>query len=583
MWPVSDGRHKGLLEVDGQSVVSRMVGDLAAIGVTSITVVTGHDHAELEAHLREQPCDAELRFLHNARYRESNNIVSLLLALNGDLSQQDVIVVDCDVVLAPGALGRLAQRTGQNVALVDRYATGMHGTVARTDGGRIAQLVLVAGQHEGFDYHDVQKTLNVYRFSAGFCDAVLRPLLEARVRAGACDVFYESVLADLGDLRSYAIVAEHVDREDWAELDTPADLPAARFAFEPDARAEILDRAHGGHWTLPHRDHALLRNVHFPPPALVAALRHALPDLIYSYGSAQEVVDEKLAAFLHCAPDDVIALNGGSDACPLLRRAFAGRSVAIPTPTFDEYARALPHASRYRDAPGVDAAELDLVAAAHDVLVIVSPNNPTTTTIATADIVALAERHRDTTLLVDESFIAFSDQPSLLAAVRPLPANVLVLASLSKTLGMPGVRLGYLAGGDLELLASLRAELAIWQLNSVAEHVLELLPRFRPALAASLQRSKRDRETLAALLAELDMVAEVHAGGGNFVLARLDGAADSAARIRHALLASDRINVKDVTPEFDDGAPRLRIGVRSDADNRQLVEALSRCPQLAPA
>ena len=88
-------------------------------------------------------------------------------------------------------------------------------------------------------------------------------------------------------------------------------------------------------------------------------------------------------------------------------------------------------------------------------LVVVSPNNPTGTTVPTAELHALAARHPETLILVDESFGAFSAEPPLVSALEtnPLP-NVAVLVSLSKAVGYPGLRIGYLYTCDPQLRAS---------------------------------------------------------------------------------------------------------------------------------
>lgn len=558
-------------------MLGRMVGELLSSGVAPITVVTGHRRSDVEQHLGEAFPEAELRFVSNERFAETNNIVSLLLALETIDRSADLVLVECDVVLGPGLVQRLTAGGSRNAMLIDDYATGMDGTVVRLDErGTVTSLIVPSQQDDRFDYRGTFKTLNVYRFTAAFWSGVLHPGLRDAVQAGHVGEYYEAVLARLGDLGQFEIAGELVAGTPWAELDDPHDLAAARFVFEPSARGEILDRAQGGHWAFEHQDHALLRNVHFPTAAMVAGLRHALPELLGSYGSAQSVLDQKLAWFVGCDPRDVIALSGASQAFPILRRQFAGARVAIPAPTFGEYPRMFPEATTYADRPGSQPALSDELMGAHDVVVVVTPNNPTGTTFPAAELLALASAHPSTTLLIDESFVPFSDGPSVLEVTGgSLPPNVLVLMSLSKSLGVPGARLGFLASGDRALLDAVRAEVPIWNMGAIAEHLLELLLKFRPALAQSYARTCADRDALAEQLRAAPMVAEVHAGGGNFVLARLHGPASGAAAVREHLIREHRINIKDVSSKFEDGAPRLRIGVRTAAENAVLVARLS--------
>ena len=157
----------------------------------------------------------------------------------------------------------------------------------------------------------------------------------------------------LSNIPEHRISAQVARESDWVEVDDPNDPAAARFSFEPWDRGSILDRSWGGHWSFDLLDFSLPRNAYFPPAAMLAALRHALPDVITGYGSSQEILNEKAALFLGCDARRVHLLNGASQAYPVLRHLYQGRRVAIPSPTFGEYPRTFPTAAIYQDLPGV--------------------------------------------------------------------------------------------------------------------------------------------------------------------------------------------------------------------------------------
>ena len=578
MRPLSDTCHKGLLPIGDTTILSRLVDALEEAGIDRLTVVTGYRAPDVEDHLRARSGGLHLDFVRNEAFATTNNIVSLRLgldaiALNGP--RDDVLLSECDVLLAPGLLTRLANSPSANAALVGPYHAGMDGTVVTVADGLVTRLITPSEQGPRFDYHETFKTLNVYRFSAEFCRESLAPRLRAQVDAGDDSSYYEAVLARLGDLRPHGIGATVVAPDTWAEVDDPNDLTTARFRFEPGARASILDRAMGGHWSLDVLDFAYMRNAHFPPAALVAAMRHALPALLTNYGSTQDVVNEKLALFLSCDPVRVLALNGATQAYPMLRRLWAGLKVAIPAPTFGEYPSAFPEAVRYADTPGYDEAELERLAAECDVLVVVSPNSPTGTTLSTSWLHQLASRHPRSRFLVDESFVEFSDQPPLreLLEVDPLD-NVAILCSLSKTLGVPGLRIGYLYTSDASLLATIAADIPVWNMNAAAEFMLEAVVKYRPELAASLAQSRADREQLSEALRQLEGVARVHPSEGDFLLAELRGEEGTAARVRDGLLRTAAIDVKDVSAKFRGDRQLLRLAVRDQDDNRRLIDSL---------
>jgi histidinol-phosphate/aromatic aminotransferase/cobyric acid decarboxylase-like protein len=210
-------------------------------------------------------------------------------------------------------------------------------------------------------------------------------------------------------------------------------------------------------------------------------------------------------------------------------------------------------------------------------IVFVNPNNPTGTTLPTRDLHAFAAAHPKKRIVIDESFIEFSSEPSIIDALEKSPLdNVLVLKSLSKTLGVPGLRLGHAYTSDVELQNRIRAKVPIWNLGSPGEFFLELLLKFRPELTRSLQRSAADREDLIVRLRALPQIEQIHPSGGNFVLARLRGSDPSLGRwLVDTLLARFKIYLKDVSDRFKPEAPWLRFAVRVPADHQRLCEALA--------
>lgn len=576
MSPLSDTRHKAMLRVGGTTILERLIAGLQMAGVDVVTVVTGYRSAEVREYLRQQCPGPTYQFVKNERYAQTNNVVSLLLALESVEHDDDVLLAECDLLVAPGVLQRLAGDARGNIALLDRYRTGMDGTVVTVRDGLVTRVLPPEAQTAEFEYRGTFKTLNIYRFSSAFCADVLTPGLRRHVEEGNQNCYYETVLAQLGDLSQHHIAAEILDGEAWAEVDDPNDLASASFVFEPEGRGAVLDRTRGGQWSFAITDFAFMKNAYFPPEAMLAAMRHSLGTLVGSYGSTQTVLNEKLGWFLGCAPARVVALNGAAQAFPILRRLWAGQRVALPSPTFGEFSAAFPDAALYRDEPGINLKDIDALAGEVGVVVVVNPNNPTGTTLDSGELHRLAARHPATRFLLDESFIDFSDTGSVRAQLEVEPlTNVAVLSSLSKALGVPGLRIGYLYSHDAELLAAVSGEIPIWNMGSIAEYCIELLLKFRPELEASLAQTKRDREAFRAELATVPIVAGVTPSGGNFLLVALHGSRDTASQVRNALLSDEAIEVKDVTWKFDDGQPRLRLAVRRPEENHRMAQALT--------
>ena len=197
----------------------------------------------------------------------------------------------------------------------------MDGTVVTVRDGSVNGVYTTDVQDADFSYADKFKTLNIYRFDRDFCRRTLQPLLEAYADHVDPSSYYELVLAMLSNIPAHRISAEVVSGERWVEVDDPNDLAGAAFRFEPGRRTEILDRAFGGHWNFDVLDFSLMRNAYFPTGSMLAAMRHALPDLVSDYGSAQPVLNEKLGYVLRCDPAHVQVLHGASQAFPILGRS----------------------------------------------------------------------------------------------------------------------------------------------------------------------------------------------------------------------------------------------------------------------
>ena len=577
MQPLTNSRHKTLLPISGGTIIDRILAGLEARAISPVTIVTGYRADELQAHVAEHFGSLDIRYVHNSDFETTNNIHSMALAFEQMDLSEDVVLIESDLIFEPRVLDRLLNSPHENVALLDRYRSGMDGTVVTLgDDGLVTQVIPPALQSSDFSFNDKYKTLNIYRFGAAFCKDYLGKLLTYYTRSFDKNCYYELILGILIYMQQAEIHGEVLDGEQWAEVDDPNDLQVAEFTFNKAARYDALTNGWGGNWNNDVLDFAFIRNMYFPTPAMLSELRLNLPELLHNYGSRQEILDEKLAWAMQWPVRLVHALAGASQSYPWLRSWFAGRRVLIPEPTFGEYSRMFPDAARYRDHPGLSFSTLEVAAQDADVVIVVNPNNPTGTLLGTERIADLARRNPGKTFVVDESFIDFSDEPSIVGHVEEDGLdNVLVLKSLSKSLGVPGLRLGALLTGDAEISAAIRHETPIWSLSSVAENFLEVMLKHRPALEQSFARTADDREEFRRLLQECSLVDTVFPSGGDFVLVRLDvDAAGADARARR-LVQEDAILVKDVSRKMGDGAGYWRLAVRRPEDHKRLLQTLS--------
>ncbi len=572
MRPLSGDLHKTMIPLfDDQTILSNILYSVAEAGFAAATIVTGYRSNEVREYAQAHSAGLALDFVENPRFETTNNIHSLSLAFEHVDVSEGIVLIESDLVFAPSVLARLLESPHPDVALVDRYRPGMDGTVVRLAAdGHIERVVPSGQQGPDFDFQSHFKTLNVYRFSGDFCTGAFGRLLRFYSEEVSDNCFYELVLGMIVAAGQARIYGEVLSGEVWAEVDDPVDLQQARFMVDTAGRGKLLRESWGGYWGYGVRDFAFIRNMHFPTDSVIAELRMQLPELVHSYGSAQRIIDQKMSWFLEWPADSLVTLNGASQAFPLLATHFRDHDALLPNPTFGEWTRIFPHASLYGDD---GSGFCPTVLPAGSVLVAVNPNNPTGSSFDTAEIVDTARRNADSHVIVDESFIDFSSQPSVLS-LDP-PPNLLVLKSLSKSLGMPGLRLGFLACPDTTLLEKLRSQIPIWNINSVAEKTLELLLKNREVVERSFESTVADRDDLNEALSTSPLVARTWPSSADFVLVELAMDSDRGAFLADRLISRHNILVKDVSDRWGDGVARWRIAVKTPRDHRELVRAMT--------
>ncbi len=451
----------------------------------------------------------------------------------------------------------------------------MDGTVIRLDDGEVTEVVTADRQGAYFDFRDTYKTTNVYKMAPDLWALKLHGLLRWYTEAIGKQSYYENVIGMITYATRGQLKAMVISPSAWREVDDPNDLRRANWG-PPFGMGDSDPRAdHGGWWGVAVTDFPYIRNMYFPPPALVARLRARVEEALHNYGSSQEVLDSQMAWFLDTEPEDTVALPGASAGLAILASMMDQNEVCIPEPSFGEYARLFPRAETYR----VDQTRVNLQAILDqrpEVIVVVNPNNPTGDLIPTPLVAEAARENPETRFLVDESFLPFTDEPSMRNPQMDAGRNVIVLASLGKWLGAPGLRMGYLWCRDQETTRAVRERLPVWAANSMAEMFMEGLLKFRPEIAESVHQTGLDRANFAERLNGVGGVECSAAGGGNFLVAHLvDISPDRSQQVCTALLSAGFL-VKDVTARLAVHHVALRLAVRTPADNEALAGAVER-------
>lgn len=309
-----------------------------------------------------------------------------------------------------------------------------------------------------------------------------------------------------------------------------------------------------------------------PPQWLRDRLAAAL-DRLGSYPPADEerAARAAVAARHGRSPDEVLPLAGAAEGFSLLS-TLRPRLAAVVHPSFTEPERALRAAGVLVHRVQLAAADgyslrPDAVPDDADLVVLGNPTNPTSVLHPAEVITRLVRPGR--LVVVDEAFADAVPGEVESLAHRPVP-GVLVLRSLTKTWGLPGLRVGY-ALGEPELLARLAALRPHWPLSTL---VLEALVACSGDAAvaeaqAAARSSAQHREDLLAELADVPGIAACRPAAAPFLLLRADDGQRVRAGLREHGVAVRR---GDTFPGL--GAEHMRVAVRAPEQNAVLVKAM---------
>ncbi len=575
MRPLTNDNHKTLLKIGEETILEKIINGLVDNNIKDVVIVTGYLRDRIRTFVENKYPKLNLTFVDNPIYDKTNNIYSMALAFENIEIDDDIMLIESDLIYHSKIIKQLIDDPRDNVALVDKYGSGMDGTVVKINNGTITQVIPPHLQEENFDFSDKYKTLNIYKFKKEFAASEFKKLLTYYARVIDDNCYYELILGILIYMQREKIHALVISGDDWAEVDDPNDLNTALFVFEKDKQLDLLNDAFGGYWQYDVVDFCFIRNMYFPNGSVLSELKNNLNELLWNYGSKQKFLDQKLSYYLLCNQANAVALNGAAQIYPILRLMLQGKKALIPDPTFGEYYQIFDTYNTYSDL-GTDMLSFDELAQSDaEVIVFVNPNNPTGSQYDSDKIFNLAKKNKDKLIIIDESFIEFSKYKTLLPKLENDPLdNIIIIKSLSKSLGLPGVRLGYVFSTNRDYINHIRKNIPIWNMNSVAENFLEIIIKHRNDIQRSFERTVRDRNEFMTGLDGLAIVHKVLDSGGNFITCELNIKDDKLVCLQKTLLDKHKIYIKNVSSKFNQENAYLRLAVRTRSENLNLIKLL---------
>ena len=314
-------------------------------------------------------------------------------------------------------------------------------------------------------------------------------------------------------------------------------------------------------------------------------LRANFDILLSEYPSGMYVNSLIAAKYFDIRQEYTVVGNGAAELIKSLMERVEGR-IGVVYPTFQEY----PNRKEQTEIVGFMPDNDDLSYTADDLirfyadkqlstLLLINPDNPSGNFIPKADVLRLAAwcKERSIFFVVDESFVDFSEDfrnNSLLhnEILQAYP-NLAVMKSISKSYGVPGLRLGVLASSDEALINWMKHDVSIWNINSFAEFYMQIFGKYQKDYDRACQKFIAERKRFIARLTDIPFL-RVIPSQANYFLCQVTEKYTSEELTRR-LLMDFNILIKDC--DNKDGLENknyVRIAVRDQKDNDTLVEAL---------
>lgn len=588
---------KCMVKVGGVPLINRTLRQLDSLDLSRIIIVTGYEGQKLRDHIATLDVKTPVCFIDNPIYDKTNNIYSLALA-SEYLVAEDTLLLESDIIFEDSVLRCLVEDERESLALVAKYESWMDGTCVKLSEHDDIEAMIPGSKFSFRDTSDYYKTVNLYKFSRSFSATHYVPFLEAYTKALGNNEYYEQVLKVIVMLDNPGIKAKRLDdSQKWYEIDDIQDLDIAESLFAEDKdRLPLIQRRYGGYWRYPKMlDFCYLVNCYYPPKKMLEEMKANFDSLVCQYPSGMYVNSLLAGRNFGVRQDQIVPGNGAAELIKLLVEKMDGK-MGVIRPTFEEYA----NRRGKEDVVVMNPADSDFRYGADDImnffgnreiknLVIINPDNPSGNYIPKKDILRLAAwtKERKIRLIVDESFIDFASEgtetdggkiSSPAGAGTILDEGILdenphmtVVKSISKSYGVPGLRLGIAASGDRDLIASLKKEVAIWNINSLAEFYLQIEEKYRKDYAASLKLLQAERSRFAAELETIPGI-RVLPSQANYLMAELTGC--SSKWLTEQLLNRFNILIKDLSSKIPGDRQFIRIAVRNEEDDTRLTEAL---------
>lgn len=583
------GKHtqdqtKCMVKLNGKTLIEHTLEALLKIKVSRVVIVTGYAGEKLREFVGKSYKGMQITYVNNDVYDKTNNIYSLWLA-GAYLAEDDTILLESDIIFEEKILQDVIDNSNPNLAVVAKYESWMDGTVTVLDEN---DSVLSFIPKRNFNWDKVEnyyKTVNIYKFSREFSRNCYIPFLDAYIKAVGENEYYEQVLRVLIYLDNTNLRAHKLSSQKWYEIDDIQDLDIAEVLFAGDkTELSLYQKRYGGYWRFPHlKDFCYLVNPYFPNTEMLNEMKSNFNVLISEYPSGLNVQNLLASKLFGCDPSEILVGNGAAELIRGLMKNING-NIGVIFPTFNEYPESAGYDRVKKFIPDSEAFsysidELKEFSGDLGALILINPDNPSGHFLKNQEVLDLLDflNSKNIVLVMDESFVDFAGEVFQYSMIRSdllqKYKNLIVVKSISKSYGVPGIRLGVLACGNSELVTKIRKELSIWNINSFGEYFLQIIGKYKADYGKACKQICEERDRFFKELSTIRYL-KVIPSKANYFLCNVTSKF-TATELTGILLNKHGVFIKDCTGKIGfENKNYVRIAVRDYYDNNFIVKKL---------
>lgn len=575
---------KCMVPVNGVPLIDRVLNQLSSLKLSRVVIVVGYEGQKLIDYIGNEYNGLKIEYIFNSIYDKTNNIYSLALAKD-KMQEDNTLLLESDLIFDDRLFSLVVDNPCPNLALVAKYEAWMDGTMVQIDDERnIVNFVpKEAFRHEQADSY--YKTVNIYKLSKEFSANRYVPFLEAYMKAIGNNEYYENVLRILSFLDCKDLKALPITDEKWYEIDDKQDLDIAEALFADDEQLmQKFYSRYGGFWRFPKMlDFCYLVNPFFPSQRMLDEMKASFRTLLTEYPSGMKVNALLASKCWGVSEKYIVPGNGAAELIKFLMDNLNGK-LGVIRPSFEEYPNRyqgevvtfIPQNSDFRYT-GQDIIDYYADKGIANLLLI-NPDNPSGNFIPKDDILKVADwcKLNQVRFIVDESFVDFSEDYEICSmlddTILESYPNMTVVKSISKSYGVPGLRLGIMASADEVLIKEAKKYVSIWNINSFAEFFMQIFTKYSKDYHKACGSFQAERADFLSKLCEIPFI-HVMPTQANFVLCEVKEPYSSMEIVKRMLREHNILLSACSAKKGLQGGKYLRIAIRGHQDNVRLIEA----------